>query len=284
MRSGSGNLVLPPQRKLGSIREDGLAPIEGSIWYVAENVGDGLAYFFPEGALANMNWLTADLLLDGNHLVVFLLTLQEGESGLAFRLVFGALNQCQARIRVPLEAVNQNRWRYPRESAWLKPMCGGDVVDLRKVDRMTLTVLRKSEEPARWCLTPFVATVSEPPKLTKPLLPKGPLLDEFGQSTLHEWATKTRSENELIERLRAQLESAPNRHFPEGYSCWGGWKELRFEATGYFRTHHDGKRWWLVDPDGYAFWSTGLDCVRPDTDANIEGLENALSWLPDPES
>jgi len=283
--SGSvGNLVLQPQRKLGNIREDGPAPLEGATWYVAENVGDGLAYFFPEGALANMNWLTADMLLDGKFLVVFLLTLQEGENGPAFRLVFGALNQCQARIRVPLEAVNQNRWRYPREGAWLKPMCGGDVVDLRKVDRMTLTVLRKSEEPARWCLTPFVATVNEPPKLTKPLLPKGPLLDEFGQSTLHDWVAKTRSESELIERLKSQLETAPHRRFPESYSRWGGWKELRFEAKGYFRTHHDGKRWWLVDPDGYAFWSTGLDCVRPDTDANIEGLESALSWLPEPES
>ena len=37
-----------------------------------------------------------------------------------------------ARMRVPLEAVDQNRWRYPREGAWLKPMCGGDRVDLAR--------------------------------------------------------------------------------------------------------------------------------------------------------
>jgi len=54
---------------------------------------------------------------------------------------------------------------------------------------------------------------------------------------------------------------------------------LKFEATGFFKAHHDGKRWWLVAPDGYAFWSSGLDCVRPDTDANIEGLEDALRVL-----
>lgn len=277
-------LVIEPAQKLGRLHEDGAGLIDGSVWYVAEEVGDGLVYFFPQGSLAKMNWLTADMLLDGKFLVVFSLTLQEGENGPAFRMIFGALNQCQARIRIPLEAVKQNRWRYPREGAWLKPMCGGDVIDLSKVDRMTLTVLRKSEEPARWCLTPFIATADEPPKLTKPLLPKGPLLDGFGQSTLHNWATKTRSESELIERLRCQLETAPQRRFPANYSRWGGWKELRFEATGFFRTHHDGKRWWLVDPDGYAFWSVGLDCVRPDTDANIEGLEDALSWLPAPES
>ncbi len=278
-----GALVLEPTGLLGAVRKEAGALLEGAVWFVAEREGEGLEYRFPQGALADKKWLVADMLLDGRFLVVYRLTLQEGDNGPAFHLIFGALNQCQARIRMPLEAVNQNRWRYPREGAWLKPMCAGDVVDLRRVDRMVLTVLRKSEEPARWCLTPFTATVDEPPKLTKPLLPKGPLLDELGQSRLHEWATKTRSVEELVARLQTQLAEAPNRTFPACYSRWGGWKELRFEATGFFRTHHDGRRWWLVDPDGYAFWSSGLDCVRVDTDANIEGLEDALAWLPEPD-
>jgi len=37
-----------------------------------------------------------------------------------------------------------------------------------------------------------------------------------------------------------------------------------------------------VDPEGYAFWSAGMDCVRVDTMAHYEGLETALSWLPEP--
>ena len=39
----------------------------------------------------------------------------------------------------------------------------------------------------------------------------------------------------------------------------------------------------MVDPDGCAFWSAGLDCVRVDTNAAYEGLEEALVWLPDRE-
>ncbi len=276
-------LVLIPTQQLGKIRQEGPAPLEGATWYVAEEVGDGLLFLFPCGALAEMNWLTADMLLDGRFLAVFRLSLQEGDGGPTFHLIFGALNQCTARLRIPLEAVKQTRWRYPREGAWLKPMCGGDVVDLTKVDRMALTVLRKSEEPVRWCLTPFIAMQEEPPKLTQLLLPKGALLDELGQSRLHEWATKTRSEEELVARLKAQLDESSKLSFPTHYSRWGGWKELRFDASGFFRTYHDGRRWWLVDPDGYAFWSSGLDCVRVDTDANIEGLTEALSWLPDPD-
>jgi len=77
--------------------------------------------------------------------------------------------------------------------------------------------------------------------------------------------------------------AAPNQKWPEGWSRWGGWKAKRIgKGTGFFRTHHDGKRWWLADPDGYAFWSAGLDCVRVDTTARFDCLETALAWLPDP--
>jgi hypothetical protein len=40
---------------------------------------------------------------------------------------------------------------------------------------------------------------------------------------------------------------------------FGGWKAKRFEATGFFRTEHDGTRWWLVTPEGHAFLSFGIN-------------------------
>ncbi len=276
------DMPLTPQATLGRLAvEQTPAPLANATWYVAHAEGDGLEYRIPRGALADTRWLSADLLLDGKFLAVFLLTLHEAQSGRRFHLTFGLLNQCSARMRLPLEAVHQNRWQYPREGAWLKPICGGDVVDLREVDRITLTVLRKADEPVRWCMTALRATVDEPPKLLQPLLPKGALLDMLGQSRLHEWEDRSRSPEEVTERLHQQLRDAPSATLPNGFSRWGGWKDLRFEATGFFRTQHDGKRWWLVDPDGYAFWSAGVDCVRVDTEAAVDGLENALEWIPD---
>ena len=124
-------LVLSPARLSTSIREEQAhAPVAGALWYTAESEGAALEYELPRGALADARYLVADMLLDGNQMGVFALILQEGAEGPAFRLTFALLNQCSARMRVPLEAVNQNRWRYPREGAWLKPMCGGDRVDL----------------------------------------------------------------------------------------------------------------------------------------------------------
>ena len=278
-------MQLVPDGMVGGLkREPGGAPIPGATWYVADDELDGLEYRFPGGALAEGAYLTADLLLDGNRLVVFVLRLQEGEDGAAFHLSFAALDQCQARLRMPLEAVNQNRWQYPREGALLKPLCSGARVDLRKVDRLAIGVLRKSARPARFCLTPVTVTRGRPPRVDDPILPKGPLLDELGQSALHEWPAKSRSPEEVAQRLQQQLTSAPGKQLPGTFSRWGGHRGLRFEGTGFFRTHHDGRRWWLVDPDGFAFWSAGVDCVRVDSDAAYGGLEKALVWLPDRES
>lgn len=40
---------------------------------------------------------------------------------------------------------------------------------------------------------------------------------------------------------------------------FGGWTGKSFEATGFFRTQHDGQRWWLVTPEGNAFITFGLN-------------------------
>ncbi|HEY3280981.1 MAG TPA: hypothetical protein VGN26_01795 [Armatimonadota bacterium] len=254
-------------------------------WYTASVEEQGLGYRFPTGALAGARYLTADFLVDGSQLVVLALRLQEGEDGPTFQLIFSALNQCSARLRMELSAVDQNRWQYPREGSCLKPMCGGDRVDLSRVDRMTLTVLRKGDEPARWCMTDFTAQVEEPPRLAESelVLPKGPLLDELGQSTLHQWPAKSKDAEEVVARLKGQLEAAANREWPEGFSRWGGWTGKRHQATGFFRTLQDEGRWWLVDPDGHPFWSSGMDCVTVDCQSAYQGLRPALSWMPDPE-
>ena len=275
-------LSLTPHGFLGSlVKEPAAPPLEEAVWFKAADSGDGLLYTFPAGSLEGFKYLTADFLLDGAHLAVFVMKLQEGDYGPAFGYSFGLLNQCSARMRMPLDSTDLNRWRYPREGAFLKPRCGGDRIDLTKVDRILLSIEFKSYLPSRWCMTPIKAVNQQPPELTRLTLPKGPLLDEMGQSTLQDWATRSKDSTEVTARLMQQLAEAPNQHLPAKFSRWGGWSGRTFEASGFFRTHREAERWWLVDPDGHAFWSAGMDCVRPDTTAAIAGLEPAMTWLPD---
>ena len=272
---------LPAASLLGQVESStDSAPFEQGRWLTFYEEGAGLEYRFAPGALAHSAYLTADFLLAGDELAVFVIQLQEGETGPVFGYSFGFLNQCQARLRMPLEAVNLNRWMYPREGALLKPLAQGQRVDLSRVDRLRLVMLRFSGKPARLCMTPLTAPAVEPPLLRDPLLPEGVLLDELGQSAQRGWPEKTGSEEELSQRLNEQLQAASAAAWPQGFSKWGGWLDRQWQATGFFRTAQEEGRWWLVDPDGHPFWSVGLDCVDLNIDSACTGLEKALAWQP----
>jgi hypothetical protein len=277
-------LRLEPSALTGECaRVEGPATLPGAVWYEAQRENDGLEFRFAPGALAGMRFLTADILADSPELPVFQLRLREANEGPTFTLTYAVLPYAEARMRMQAEAINQNRWQFLREGAWLKPMAGGARVDLAKVDRMEIVVLRKSQRPVRWCQTPITATLAAPPRLTDPRLPRGALLDELGQSTTREWRGRTRSVAELKARLTAQLAHASTHEWPGSFSRWGGLaarREKSGTARSFFRTHHDGTRWWLLDPDGHPFWSAGLVSVRVDIAATYDGLEQALAWMP----
>ncbi|HEV2445924.1 MAG TPA: hypothetical protein VGS58_08385 [Candidatus Sulfopaludibacter sp.] len=46
------------------------------------------------------------------------------------------------------------------------------------------------------------------------------------------------------------------------YDQYGGWLKLAGVKTGYFHTQQFDGRWWLVTPDGHAFFSKGVDNVN----------------------
>lgn len=269
---------------------DAVSPLEQAVWYRASTANSGVIYQFPVGTLLDAQWLYADFLTDDDETAVLALLLREnaGPDGhvATFIYHFALLPHASARLRMPLAAVNQNRWLYEREGALLKPRVDGVRVDLAKVNQMVVVAALKADSDVQWCMTPFTATVDEPPLLETLTLTRGPLLDELGQSTTRDWPGKTKDEQELTQRLHKQLEAAPKQQWPDGFSRFGGWSGKQFEATGFFRTHWDDLqgRWWLVDPDGHIFWSTGQDCVRVDTEANIQYLEAALCWKPESNS
>ena len=47
---------------------------------------------------------------------------------------------------------------------------------------------------------------------------------------------------------------------------FGGWKAKRFDATGFFRTQYDGRRWWLVTPEGHEELTAHIPKQLPDVE------------------
>lgn len=110
-----------------------------------------------------------------------------------------------------------------------------------------------------------------------------PMVDELGQWIQKEWNTKTHSVQELTDYLRGEYQkSREGGHYPAGWSRYGGWLDKKFDATGFFHIRHDGRRWWLVDPDGYAFISNGV-CYgsRMGVHGFVDRMENLFAWLPE---
>ena len=109
-----------------------------------------------------------------------------------------------------------------------------------------------------------------------------PMVDPFGQWKDMDWPQKVHSEQQLVDYLKAEYDFARhNNSYPDGFSRFGGCLSRRFEPKGRFYKLHDGKRWWLVDPDGCAFFSSGICYAsRMGVHGFVDGMEEMFDFLP----
>ena len=89
-----------------------------------------------------------------------------------------------------------------------------------------------------------------------------PFIDKYGQYIHKEWPDKVHSDKDLLKSIALENKLEQELGEPTGFSKYGGFKDgPKFEATGFFRTQRYKGRWWFIDPEGYLFWSYGVDCV-----------------------
>jgi hypothetical protein len=167
----------------------------------------------------------------------------------------------------------------PRFSRQLKGTVMGRRLDPTDIGalRLRLAPVQLPEHASTLTIVRAYLTNELPPPLPAETTP---MVDEFGQWARRDWPGKVPSEAVLKDRFQQLEARARQAAFPTNWSRYGGWLEKRFDATGFFRTHHDSQRWWLVDPDGYAFLSAGMDCVGANTATPVDGQEDLFAWLP----
>ena len=109
-------------------------------------------------------------------------------------------------------------------------------------------------------------------------------VDRFGQFTGDTWAWKIHDASDLAADRAAEEAFLASHPGVDGRNAWGGWAGgPQLEATGRFRVAKHEGRWWLVDPDGRLFWSSGVTGVRPQSPGPIDDRAWAFTWLPDPD-
>jgi hypothetical protein len=235
------------------------------------------------GHLGGVDWNDAThFVLDITGLEDFDLTLvlhfsTGPDSGASSVIVsFGALPGLRAQFAFPLSALDSNKMFMRRTPGILKTVVMGRGITADKVIAIAVTA-KKCHVPQRMYIHRIYLSKGEPSHT----IDSPPMVDRFGQNIRKEWAGKTKSENELHDFLTKQYAGNENDLAYKTWSRYGGDLNVRYEATGFFRTHFDGKRWTLVDPDGYRFISAGLDCCNPGEMSNYGGIEILYDELPD---
>ncbi len=186
----------------------------------------------------------------------------------------GLLPKIKTRVCLDFEALEGNTlFREPRPGN-LKQVVFGTKLPIDEIKMITISAAgRIADLKTEISDITFSDTVPEFP------VPNTILCDKYGQSTIKNLENSIKSDEELMEVFNKYINSEfDDKKFK--YSKFGGCLSKKFdEGNGYFRTKHDGKRWWLVDPNGHAFISSGFDCIGCHSAGRIDGKENLFEKL-----
>ncbi|MBI3921355.1 MAG: beta-galactosidase [Armatimonadetes bacterium] len=119
-----------------------------------------------------------------------------------------------------------------------------------------------------------------------------PVVDRFSQWTREEWPGKIHSQNELVERHRAdQARYANARLDSRKYDRFGGDRTLGIKKkTGRkFMVEKIGGRWWFITPDGYPFVMIAVDGMNVFDGMNMNtvihpsqpDIPKRFEWIPE---
>ncbi len=186
----------------------------------------------------------------------------------------------RVRMAVRLDELASRRFFLPTYPGSYKGHVMGNPTHISRMNRVRIH-LRPGRDTRRFTLFHFHLS----DRLPDFTVVGDRMVDKLGQYKGMEWEGKTASEADLVAFLREErCRAAAGTGYPDGWSRYGGWTERQFTATGFFHTHHDGQRWWLVDPDGYAFLSNGV-CYgsRMGVHGFVDGMEGLFDWIPNPD-
>ncbi len=193
--------------------------------------------------------------------------------------LMGVLPKVKTKVVFPLSFLDAQNIFLVRSPRQLKGTLNGNRLDPADISKVALRFGPMAEP---WFTPEFeIASIflSDTLPAPYPTLTEG-IIDKFGQRKDKGWPGKIADETDLINQNLELQKSVAGNSFTSEWSKYGGWKAKRFKATGFFRTQHDGQRWWLVDPEGYAFLSVGVDCIRLTSSGPVTGIEDLFDWLP----
>jgi hypothetical protein len=111
------------------------------------------------------------------------------------------------------------------------------------------------------------------------VLDRKPVVDQFGQWIAADWPGKIISLEQLKSEWATEDKALGAGDF--GFCKYGGYRNAKAKATGFFRVEQVDGRWWFVDPDGHLFFSTSSTGMGAGGgESRLQGRENYFAALP----
>lgn len=191
----------------------------------------------------------------------------------------GVLPFIQTRLIFPLSYLDAQKIFLPKMPRQLKGTIDGKRMDAKDIGNFYIRL--KNTKPKTFPQQVYIQGVFLFDELPPPLPQvEFPLVDSLGQWTKKDWKGKIHSFDELAKEINSLERSLITEELPEGRSAFMGFSNLQFDSTGFFHTHNDGQRWWLVDPSGFAYLSIAPTGVRAFSHGPVEKNEDLFEWLP----
>ncbi|GGZ87421.1 hypothetical protein [Algibacter mikhailovii] len=87
-----------------------------------------------------------------------------------------------------------------------------------------------------------------------------PFINEYGQYKHGTWEGKITNDNQFTAAFKKEKGDLEKHPGSMEWNRFGGFANgPKFEATGHFRTQKINGKWWIIDPSGSLFWSTGIN-------------------------
>ena len=162
-------------------------------------------------------------------------------------------------------------------------------VDLNSITMVEITSSRGTRKGQRWSLeSPQILTGKLKP-LPEPMT-RGkedffPFIDQYGQFKYLDWKNKIHKDTDFKAAIETEHKDLAAHPGAKDWSKYGGYKKgPKLKATGHFRIQKVDGKWWMVDPEGYLFWSNGVVRVTSSsavTPLQGESLENRRHYFED---
>lgn len=241
----------------------------------------GVTIEAPEGTLWNVKGysrICADVTNTGKQFFRLMLNVQDTANNRCFQFI--PLEPGETKTIAVRIAWTPWVFNTPSGIFGMNGIPGKTRIDITAVKKLEFFA-RRAKYPTEFTVDNVRATGELPTRDTTGFFP---FVDQFGQYIHQDWKGKIHSLDELKKSIGVEQADLTKNPGPKSQDQYGGWTTgPKLKGTGFFRTEKYSGKWWMVDPEGYLFWSAGMNCVTAANEeiTGVQYRERYYQFLPE---